>query len=162
MKKTFETLKNCLQPRPNIVVSSRKNGENNALAVAYAGNCSYDPPMVMIGIVPTRHSYDIIKSTGEFIVNVVPKDLKDEYYFLGKYSGRDVDKLAELDLNIEDGDIVDAPILKDFPINIECKVLNSIRTGSHEMFIGKVKKVHVDKKLVDKNNNVKLSDIDYL
>ncbi|MGM0472124.1 MAG: flavin reductase family protein [Bacillota bacterium] len=162
MKKQVSGLKHVLRPRPNVVVSCRgADGEDNALAVAYATNCSYDPPMIMVGIVPSRYSYDLIKETGVYVVNLVPEELKEEYYYLGKYSGRDQDKLAELDLELEGGFEVDAPLLLDFPINIECKVVDSVKTGSHVMFIGEIKEVHVDQELVE-DGNVKWSEIDYL
>jgi flavin reductase (DIM6/NTAB) family NADH-FMN oxidoreductase RutF len=163
MKKEMDELKHCLQPRPNLVVSCRsQGGKDNALAVAYASNCSYDPPMVMIGIVPSRYSYDLIKETGVYVVNLVPQELKDEYYYLGKYSGRNQDKLTELDLRVKDAKKVDAPVLVDFPVNIECRVVDSILTGSHEMFIGKVEQVHVDQDLVIKKDNIDLAAINYL
>ena len=64
----------CLQPAPNVLVSCRDgNGKNNALAVAYCCNCSFDPPMVMVGIVPSRYSYAMVKESECFVVNLVPK-----------------------------------------------------------------------------------------
>ena len=162
MKKKLDTLRTCIEPKPNLVVSCRsEEGEDNALAVAYAGNCSYDPPMVMVGIVPSRHSYNMVKDTGVFVVNLVPKDLEKDYYYLGSHSGRDENKLEELNLNVEDGKKVDVPLLVDFPVNIECEVVDSIMTGSHEMFIGKVVQVHVNKELVDEEE-IDLSKIDFL
>lgn len=163
MKKEYESLKHCLQPRPNLLVSCRsKEGEDNALAVAYGGNCSYEPPMVMVGIVPSRYSYHMVKETGVYVVNLVPKSKSKEYYYLGSHSGRDEDKLKNLDLNVENAKKIDAPILTDFPVNIECRVVDSIKTGSHEMFIGKVVYVHVNKDLVNEEGNPELDRISYL
>ncbi|TDX51406.1 flavin reductase family protein [Orenia marismortui] len=163
MKKELETLKNCIQPRPNLIVSCRdEEGKDNALAVAYAGNCSYDPPMLMVGVVPSRYSYDIVKETGVFVVNLVPQELEKEYYYLGSHSGRDEDKIKNLNLEVKDGIEVNAPLLVDFPVNIECRVVDSILTGSHEMFIGKVERVHLDKKLLNDEGKVDLSKIKLL
>jgi len=164
MKVEFDSFKHCLQPRPNVLVSCRNNkGENNALAVAYACNCSYhDPPMVMVGIVPNRYSYHMIKESGVFVVNLVPKEREDDYYYLGSHSGRNEDKLKKLKLNIKDGKKVNAPLLTDFPVNIECEVVDSIHPGSHEMFAGKVVQIHVDEKYVDENGNPQLNKINYL
>lgn len=163
MKKILDPIKHSLQPRPNIIVSCRgEDGKDNALAVVYATNCSFDPPMIMVGIVPTRYSYKMIKESKCFVVNLVTKDLKDKYSYLGTKSGRDCDKLKELGLNIEEAVEINAPILSDFPINIECEVVDSILTGSHEMFIGKVKKVHADENLLDENGNICFSKIDFL
>lgn len=79
-EKKQATMKSCLQPAPKVLVSCRgKDGENNALAVAYCCNCSYDPPMVMVGIVPTRYSYHLIKESGCFVVNLVDKNYQKTF-----------------------------------------------------------------------------------
>lgn len=155
--------KGSLNPMPDLLVSCRGvNGDVNALAVAYAGNCSYAPPMVMVGIVPSRHSYNMIKETGEFVVNLVPENLREKYAYLGSISRRDEDKLAKAEMKHEKGVKVDAPILLDCPVNIECTVVDSIVTGSHEMFIGKVEYIHADENLVDETGNIDYSKIDFL
>lgn len=147
--------KSSLSPKPKIIVSCRdKNGRDNALVVAYACNCSYDPPMIMVGIVPSRFSYDIIKNSECFVVNVSNDKTKEMYDYLGKISGRDEDKFKKLNIKTQDGDFVNAPLLVDCPVNIECKIVNSIKTGSHEMFVGKIEKVHADKEYVDEEGNI--------
>lgn len=155
--------KSCLQPAPQILVSCRgKDGRNNALAVAYCGNCSYDPPMVMVGIVPARFSYHIIKETGCFVVNLVGVGQKKLFDYLGSHSGRDEDKFAKMKIAVSDGEKVNAPLLADCPVNIECTVVDSILTGSHEMFIGKVEAVHADSELVKENGEIDFSKINLL
>jgi flavin reductase (DIM6/NTAB) family NADH-FMN oxidoreductase RutF len=152
-----------LQPGPNILVSCRgTNGENNALAVGYCCNCSYDPPMVMVGVVPSRYSYQMIKETGCFVVNLVSKDYKEVFDYLGSHSGRDEDKLTKMNVKIGEGIKVNAPILLDCPVNIECKVVGSIVTGSHEMFVGKVEYVHANPELIDYKGNIDFSAIKFL
>ncbi len=163
MKKQVANFTSCLQPMPDLLVSCRgTNGENNALAVAYAGNCSFDPPMVMVGIVPSRYSYPMVKETGVFVVNLVPQALKEQYGYLGSHSGRDENKLEKLGLKIGDGEKVNAPLLLDCPVNIECSVVDSIKTGSHEMFIGKIECVHANEELLDADGNIDYSKIDLL
>ena len=157
------TFRSALNPRTPILVSCRsKDGKNNALAVVYACNCSYDPPMIMVGIVPSRHSYSIIKETGVFVANLVTESMRSTFMYLGSHSGRDEDKLAVLRLNLAEGIKVDAPILLDSPVSIECTVTGSVVTGSHEMFIGKVEYVHADASLVDADGKVDYSKIDFL
>jgi flavin reductase (DIM6/NTAB) family NADH-FMN oxidoreductase RutF len=152
-----------LRPFCNIIVSCRgKNGENNALAVAYACNCSYDPPMIMIGIVPDRYSYQMIKDTGVFVVNLVSTANKREFWYLGNHSGRDTDKFKELDLNYEDAIKIDAPILTDFPVNIECEVVDSIKPGSHEMFAGKIVHIQADQEYVNEDLGINFSKINLI
>lgn len=163
MDKTRANIKSCLQPQPKILVSCRgKNGENNALAVAYCCNCSYDPPMVMVGIVPTRHSYKMIKETGCFVVNLVSRDYKDVFEYLGSISGKDENKLSRMNVRLSEGLKVNAPILEDCPVNIECKAVDSIVTGSHEMFVGKIEYVHADKKIVNSEGEIDFSQIAFL
>ncbi|HCT65123.1 MAG TPA: flavin reductase family protein [Lachnospiraceae bacterium] len=163
MEKQEANKKGAIQPMPKVLVSCRGlDGEDNALVVGYCGNCSYAPPMVMIGIVPTRYSYDMIKKSGCFVVNIVDKRYKETFDFLGKYSKRDCNKLADMKVNLEDGKVVNAPILSDCPVNIECTVVDSIMTGSHEMFIGKVEYVHADSNLVDEEGNIDFTKIAFI
>ena len=161
-KKSAQT-EGALQPMAKILVSCRgANGENNALAVGYCGNCSFAPPMVMVGIVPSRYSYHMVKETGCFVVNIPDKNYEEEFNYLGSVSGRDCNKLREKNIAIADGEAVNAPILTDCPVNIECTVVDSIVTGSHEMFIGKVECVHANENIVDENGNIDFSKIDLL
>lgn len=155
--------KSCLQPAPKVLVSCRGlDGENNVLAVGYCGNCSYDPPMVMVGIVPSRYSYKLIKESGCFVVNLVDRRYKDTFDYLGSHSKRDGDKLAAMNVKLQDGKKVNAPILPDCPVNIECTIVNSIVTGSHEMFIGKIEYVHANTEILDTDGNIDFSQINFL
>lgn len=163
MEKKVTDFKSCLKSMPDILVSCRsKEGEDNALAVGYAGNCSYDPPMVMVGIVPSRHSYNMIKETGVFVVNLVSEEQREQYAYLGSHSGRDGDKLKALGMKVGEGVKVNAPLLLDCPVSIECKVVDSIMTGSHEMFVGKVEYIHSKEELINENGTVDYSKIDLL
>jgi len=161
-EKKNANLKSCLQPAPKVLVSCRLNGEDNALAVGYCGNCSYAPPMVMVGIVPSRYSYKMIKESGCFVVNLVEKSYKETFDYLGRNSRRDGDKLAKMKVKLADGEKVDAPLLTDCPVNIECTVVDSIMTGSHEMFVGKVECVHADPKLINEKGDIDFSLLDLL
>ncbi len=163
MEKKKAKVTACLQPTPRVIVSCRgNNGENNALAVAYCCNCSFDPPMVMVGIVPSRYSHRLIKESGCFVVNLVSKDQAEVFNYLGSHSGRDEDKLAKLQVKTIQGVKVNAPVLLDCPVNIECTVVDSINTGSHEMFAGKIEYVHADQNLVDQDGNIDSSKINLL
>ena len=152
----------CL-PFPNAIISCRdKNGKDNALAVGFVANVSLDPVMVMIGITPTRYSHHIVKESGCFIINLPTKSFAKEYNFLGSRSGRDIDKFKELNLKTENGKYVDAPILTDCPVSIECSVIESTMPGTHELFIGKVEAVHCDEKYLDNRGNILWDKIDLL
>ena len=163
MEKKDAIFKSALQPAPKVLVSCRdKNGRDNALAVGYCGNCSYDPPMVMVGIVPSRYSYHMIKETGCFVVNLVEKDMKEQFDYLGSVSGRDENKLTKIGMAVAKGTKVSAPLLADCPVNIECRVVDSIVTGSHEMFVGKIEAVHARGELVDEEGKIDFSALDLL
>ena len=163
MQKSSANMKSCLQPLPKVLVSCRGlNGENNVLAVAYCGNCSYNPPMVMVGIVPTRYSYQLIKESGCFVVNLVDKNYQETFAYLGSHSKRDEDKLTIAKVNLAEAKTINAPILPDCPVNIECTIVDSLLTGSHEMFIGKIEYVHADQQLVDGKGDIDFSQIKFL
>ncbi|MGD9941478.1 MAG: flavin reductase family protein [Clostridia bacterium] len=155
--------RSSLNPRTPVLVSCRgKDGRDNALAVVYACNCSFDPPMVMVGIVPSRYSYGLIKETGVFVANLVPSSMKAAWNYLGSHSGRDEDKLTVFGVRTGEGIKVNAPILLDCPVSIECTVTGSVVTGSHEMFIGQVEYVHADAALVDADGKIDWSKIEFL
>ena len=163
MSKVEAKKKGALQPMPKVLVSCRgKDGDENALVVGYCGNCSFDPPMIMMGIVPSRYSHHLVKESGCFVVNIPEKSYEDTFKYLGTVSKRDCDKLKEKNVKLEEGKVVNAPILADCRINVECTVVDSIKTGSHEMFIGKVEYVHADESLVDEEGNIDFSKIDFI
>ena len=161
--KKYTKIKAYLKPAPNTLVSCRgKDGENNALAVAYCCNCSYDPPMVMVGIVPKRYSYKLIKESGCFVVNLPGKSQKEMFDYLGSHSGADENKLEKIGARLSEGEKVNAPILDDCPVNIECTIVGSIMTGSHEMFAGKIECIHADQEFVKEDGAIDFSKIDLL
>jgi len=156
-------LKGCFQPQPKILVSCRdKKGRENALAVAYCCNCSFDPPMLMVGIVPSRFSHHIIKETGCMVVNIPTKSYTKEFKYLGSVSGRDEDKLKNMHIKTANAAQVNAPLLTDCPVNIELTVVDSMLTGSHEMFACKIEKVHADEALLDEKGEIMWDKVDFI
>lgn len=163
MKKSISAFKSCLQPTPKVLVSCRgTDGEENILSVAYCGNCSFDPPMIMVGIVPSRYSYKMIKESGCFVVNLTDKNNKELFDYMGSHSKRDVDKIKEMNVSMQNGVKVAAPIIEDCPVNIECSIVDSIMTGSHEMFIGKIEYVHASSDIADEKGGIDFSKINFL
>ena len=162
MKKNA-ALKGALQPTPKVIVTVRdKAGRDNALVVAYCGNCSYDPPMIMVGVVPSRFSYHMIKENGAFVAHLVKKDQTALYECCGSQSGRDSDKLKELGTKMKDGEKVNAAILEECPVAIECTVVDSIMTGSHEMFVGKVECVHAEEEIVNADGTIDFGKLELM
>ena len=163
MKKLAKNMVLCMQPVPQTIVSCRdKEGRNNALVVGFTANVSLDPVMVMVGIVPSRFSHHMVKETSAFVINLPKKSFQKEYGYLGSRSGRDGDKFAALDLKWEDAEYVDAPILSDCPVSIECSVIESTQPGTHELFIGKVEAVHVDEEYLDEKGNILWDKMDLM
>ena len=163
MKKMTSNTHLCLRPIPQTLVSCRdRNGNNNALVVGFTANVSLDPVMVMVGIVPSRYSHHMVKETGCFVINRPKKGYEKEYNYLGSKSGRDEDKFAAMNIQWADAEFVNAPILTDCPVSIECSVVESSQPGTHELFIGKVEAVHVDEEYLDEKGNILWDKMDLL
>ena len=148
---------NMLYPLPVVMVSmADKQGNNNIITIAWAGTICTNPPMVSISVRPERHSYPILKETGEFVINLTTKDLVFATDYCGVKSGRDVDKFKEMNLTPIPGDMVKAPLIAESPVNLECKVTEVIPLGSHDMFLAEVVAVHADDKYMDENGKFHL------
>lgn len=148
---------NMLYPLPVVMVSvADKDGKNNIITIAWAGTICSNPPMVSISVRPERYSYDIIKETGEFVINLTTKDLTYATDYCGVKSGCDVDKFKEMGLTALPGKEVKAPLIAESPVNIECKVTQVIPLGSHDMFLAEVVAVHVDEKYMDEKGKFHL------
>ena len=163
MKKIATNNVLCIQPIPQTIVSCRdKKGNNNALVVGFVANVSLDPVMVMVGIAPTRYSHHMVKDSGCFVINFPKKSYKKEYTYLGSTSGRDEDKFEKADIKWKDATYINAPILTDCPVSIECSIVDSTMPGTHELFIGKVEAIHVDEEYLDDNGNILWDKIDLM
>lgn len=163
MKMTAKNTVLCMQPVPKTLVSCRdKDGKNNALVVGFAANVSLDPVMVMVGIVPSRYSHHMVKESGCFVINLPKKGYEKEYAYLGSKSGRDEDKFAAMDIKWKDAEYVNAPILTDCPVSIECSVVDSMQPGTHELFIGKVEAVHVDEEYLNEKGDILWNKIELM
>ncbi|MFI3238496.1 MAG: flavin reductase family protein [Lachnospiraceae bacterium] len=150
---------NMLYPLPVVMVSvAGENAEKNIITIAWAGTICTNPPMVSISVRPERYSYDMIRKSGEFVINLTTKDLTFATDYCGVKSGRDVDKFRECKLTPIYGDTVKAPMIEESPVNIECVVKEVKELGSHHMFIAEVVGVHVDDKYMDKNNKFCLEE----
>lgn len=139
-----------LYPLPAVMVSVADcDGKPNIITIAWVGTICSNPPMVSISVRPERYSYNIIKETGEFVINLTTKELAYATDYCGVKSGRDVDKFAEMKLTPSKAEYVKAPLIEESPVNIECRVKQVIPLGSHDMFIAEVLAVHADEKYKD-------------
>lgn len=144
-----------LNPVPAVMVScgSRKP---NIITIAWTGIVNSNPPMTYISVRKERYSHNIIENTGEFVINLCSEELAFATDFCGVRSGRDTDKFEEMKLTPERAEIVRCPMIKESPVNIECRVREIIELGSHDMFIADILKVHVDEQYIDRSGRIRL------
>lgn len=160
MEREFWKPGNMLYPVPVVMVSCGRPGERpNILTIAWAGTICSDPAMVSISVRKERYSYDIIRETGEFVINLTTKDLTRAADYCGVKSGRDVDKYEVLHLTPLKSGTVAAPGIAESPVCIECRVKQVLELGSHDMFLAEVTAVSVDPRYMDASGKFRLNDL---
>ncbi len=156
-KKTLWKPATMIYPVPAVMVSCGDyDGLSNIITVAWTGIVSSEPPTVYISVRPERYSYDIIKASGEFVINLTTEALVKKTDFCGVCSGRDVDKWEAMDLTKGRAARVKAPLIEESPVNIECAVESIVKAGSHDMFIAKVLGVDVEERFIDERGRLDL------
>lgn len=146
-----------IYPLPAVMVScGSEPSAYNILTVAWTGTVCTAPPMTYISIRKERHSYNIIRDTGEFVINLTTEKLAFATDFCGVRSGRDIDKFTQLGLTPIPASVVKAPLIDESPVNIECRVTQIIELGSHDMFLAEVLSVNVDEKYIDESGKFRL------
>jgi len=145
---------NMVYPLPAVMVSCGKTPETqNIITISWTGTINTNPPMCYVSIRKERHSYDIIKNDGEFVINLTTENLAYATDWCGVKSGKDFDKFKEMKLTAAKASIVDVPIIEESPVNIECRVKEIMSLGSHDMFIAEIVAVTVDERYLDKNTD---------
>ena len=153
MSKTAFKPGTMIYPLPAVMVSCGDSPENyNIITVAWTGTLCSDPPMCYISVRPERHSHELISRTGEFVINLTTEALARATDWCGVRSGRDYNKFREMCLHAEEAQLVKAPLIKESPLNIECKVFEVRHLGSHDMFMANVVAVDAEEGLIDKNS----------
>lgn len=138
-----------IYPLPAIMVSCGNTEEEyNILTVAWVGTICSNPPMCYISVRPERHSYPILKKTGEFVLNLTTEEMAFATDWCGVKSGKDYNKFAEMQLTPGRATALEAPIISESPLNIECRVKEIIALGSHDMFIADVVAVQADEQFI--------------
>ena len=149
---------NMLYPLPAVMISCAEEGKKpNIITVAWAGTICSDPVMVSISVRKERFSHDIIKNSGEFVINLVTEELTYATDYCGVKSGRDVDKFKKCGLTPIAIEGVNAPAIAESPLSLACKVKEIKELGSHDMFIAEVVGVTVDDKYMNKNGKFELN-----
>ena len=149
---------NMLYPVPAVLVTvADREGNSNIFTVAWAGTICTNPPMLSISVRSERHSYHMMKETGEFVVNLTTESMAWATDYCGVRSGRDTDKWKDTGLTPEKANVVNVPVIKESPVNIECRVVKVEELGSHHMFIADVVAVDVDEAYMDEKDTFHLS-----
>lgn len=149
---------NMLYPVPAVMVTvANKEGQDNIITIAWAGTINSDPPMVSISVRKSRFSHHMLMENGEFVINLVTKDLTYAMDYCGVKSGEKIDKFKEMKLTRENAKTVKVPLIKESPLCIECKVSNVLELGSHDMFLGIVTAVRADDKYIDESGKFDLN-----
>lgn len=146
-----------LNPVPSVLITSQnKDGKVNVFTVGWIGTACTRPPMITVAIRPERLSYEYIKETEEFVVNLPPASMTKVVDYCGVVSGKREDKVQKMKLSLEDSEAVSVPSLGDCPVNIECKLKSITPLGSHDLFLAEVVSVSVDEDLIDDKGKIHL------
>jgi flavin reductase (DIM6/NTAB) family NADH-FMN oxidoreductase RutF len=148
----------ALVPLPAVMVSCQKpDSKPNIITISWTGIVCSEPPMISISVRKNRYSYDLIKSTGEFVVNITNHELAVNITnhelakatdLCGTYSGKDYDKFEMAGLTPEKASKVRVPMIAECPINMECQVRTRIELGSHDIFIAEIVAAHADESIL--------------
>lgn len=145
-----------LGPVPPVLVSCGEGEKANLITIAWAGTICTQPPRLSISVRPGRHSYGLIRDSGEFVVNLPTAALAKAVDWCGVKSGREVDKFSAMGLHAAPASRVSCPLLAESPVNLECRVFQRIELGSHDLFLADVVAVDVDEALLDKEGKLRL------
>ncbi|MBQ8849022.1 MAG: flavin reductase family protein [Clostridia bacterium] len=147
-------------PVPPCMVTCGEGENANIITIAWTGIINTVPPKTYISVRPSRHSYGLIKESGEFCVNLTPASLIKAADFCGIYTGKKVNKFEKCGLTKEEASEVSCPIIGESPLSLECKVTDVIELGSHHMFLADIVAVDVDEALLDKDGKLHLERAD--
>ena len=152
-----------LNPVPVVLITSKnKEGKENVFTVAWTGTVCTKPPMLSISVRPERLSYEYIKETMEFTVNLPTTKMTRAVDYCGVRPGRKFDKIKEMNFTMKEGTNVNVPYIDECPVSIECKVKSIIPLGTHDLFIADVVGSHVDKELMDEKGKIHFEKADLI
>ncbi len=151
-----------LYPLPAVMVSCGTMEKSNIITVAWTGIINTDPAMVYISVRPTRHSYNMIKEQGEFVINLTSQKLARATDWCGVKTGAKVDKFKEMNLHKQKANFVKCPMIEESPVSVECKVKEIKELGSHHMFVAEVLAINADEKYIDEKGAFDISKCDLI
>ncbi len=151
-----------IYPIPAVMVSCGTMEKSNIITVAWTGVLNTNPAMCYISVRPERYSHNIIKENGEFAINLTTRQLAYATDWCGVKSGRDVDKFKEMKLTKERANIIKAPLIKECPVSVECKVKEIVPLGSHDMFVAEIVAIDADEKYIDEKGAFDIGKCDLI
>ena len=146
-----------IAPLPPVMVSCGDMEKSNIMTVAWTGIINTIPPKTYISVRPSRYSYNIIKESGEFVINLTPAKIIKAADYCGIYTGAKVDKFAKCNLHKEEANEVKCPLIAESPLSLECRVTEIVPIGTHDMFLADIVAVDVDDSLLDKEGRLDLA-----
>ena len=144
-------------PIPAVLVTSGTMENANIMTVAWTGILNTNPAMVYISVRPERYSYNLIKETKEFVINLTNEKLVYATDWCGVRSGAKYDKFKEMHLTKEKTKHLNCPSIKESPVSIECKVIDIKEYGSHHTFVAEVVSIDADEKYIDEKGAFDIS-----
>ena len=149
MKKVTWKPGTLMAPVPPALISCAHGGKDNLITIAWTGIINSEPAKTYISVRPSRYSYDLIKQSGEFVINMPSSHIVRSIDFCGVKSGREIDKFAACKLTREKATKVSCPMVAESPVSIECKVTEIVPLGTHDMFIADIIAVNIDERYID-------------
>ncbi|MBO5412786.1 MAG: flavin reductase family protein [Clostridia bacterium] len=151
-----------IYPIPAVMVTSGDMEKSNIMTVAWTGILNTNPAMCYISVRPERYSYNLIKESGEFVINLTNEKLAYATDWCGVRSGKDFDKFKEMKLTKEKANHVKCPLIKESPVCVECKVKEIRELGSHHLFIAEVLSIDADNQYIDEKGAFDISKCDLI
>lgn len=145
-----------LGPIPAVMVTVSDGESDNVLTVAWCGILSTDPARAYISVRPSRHSYKMLRSSGEFVINLTTESLVRQTDYVGIFTGAKVDKFEKCNLTRVPSKVVSAPTLMESPLALECKVFEVIESGTHDIFLADIVNVSCNEEILDKNGKIRM------
>jgi len=133
---------------PAVVISVGKWDESNLITLAWVARVVSKPPIMSVSIRPSRYSHSLIQNQEEYVINIPNKSQVEMVDFCGTHTGKKIDKWKALKLTKQKASKVNVPLIKEFPMNIECKIIKKIQLGTHIIYMGEVQAVHVEENLI--------------
>ena len=149
-------------PLPPVLVTVKSGGVSNIITIGWTGILATNPPKTYISVRPSRHSYEMLKESREFVINLAPASLAPAVDYCGIYTGAKVNKFEKCALTERESHEVSAPTIAECPIALECRVTDILSMGTHDVFMADIVSVSCDESIIDKNGKIRYDKADLL